>query len=207
MNNSVSSIALEEKPGKRGHAMTTFTGREFWPLDPRPDDMLIIDVAHHLAMQVRFNGAVKDFYSVAEHCVLGSHIVYFLAMLSGATEKEAKLLAFEFLMHDAWETWAGDMIRPIKNGTACGAEFKKLERPGEAAVRIRWNLMVPTPPIIKQVDSEMCAVEQRQRYESPLDAQWTNMVHPQVKLQFWPWQQAKAEFLRRYSDLTGEVVS
>jgi hypothetical protein len=45
----------------------TFTGRKFWPLDPRADEIFIEDVAHHLANECRFNGATSCHYSVADH--------------------------------------------------------------------------------------------------------------------------------------------
>ena len=55
---------------RRGDWIMTFTGRKFWVLDPQPEDVNIIDIAHALAMKVRFNGHVSRFYSVAQHSVL-----------------------------------------------------------------------------------------------------------------------------------------
>lgn len=40
-----------------GDWVQTFTGVAFWPLDPRPDEVHIVDVAHQLAMVCRFGGA------------------------------------------------------------------------------------------------------------------------------------------------------
>ena len=53
----------------RGSWAQTFTGRQFFPLDPDPQDIDIVDIAHSLAMQCRYNGHTDRFYSVAEHCV------------------------------------------------------------------------------------------------------------------------------------------
>ena len=53
----------------------TFTGRRVWPLDPRPEDICIEDIAHALALTCRFTGHCREFYSVAQHSVLVSHYV------------------------------------------------------------------------------------------------------------------------------------
>lgn len=68
----------------------------------KPDDILIQDIAHHLAMKVRWNGAVNKFYSVAEHCI---HVASFVPL-------ELKL---EALLHDAPEAYLFDIPRPLYN--------------------------------------------------------------------------------------------
>jgi hypothetical protein len=45
--------------------MQTISGRDFWPLDPRPEDFDIQEIAWSLSMQVRYTGHVKYFYCVA----------------------------------------------------------------------------------------------------------------------------------------------
>jgi hypothetical protein len=84
-----------------GDWMQTFTGMQFWPLDPRPDDVCIIDIAHSLSMLCRYGGHTTRFYSVAEHCC---------HMCDSATV-DNKLWA---LLHDAGEAYLSDVIRPIK---------------------------------------------------------------------------------------------
>ncbi len=84
-----------------GPFMQTYTGRRFWPTAPRTEDIDAVDIAHSLSLQCRYNGHVKRFYSVAEHCVLMSHVV----------SDENKLWA---LLHDATEAYVGDMVRPLK---------------------------------------------------------------------------------------------
>lgn len=82
--------------------MQTFTGRQFYPLDPHPEDIDAADIAHALSLICRYGGHTKRFYSVAEHCLLMSH----------AVPKEHALWA---LLHDATETYVGDMVRPLKH--------------------------------------------------------------------------------------------
>ncbi len=50
---------------RKGEWIQTYTGKQFWPLDPRPEDIDIEDIAHALALTCRFNGHCDYFYSVA----------------------------------------------------------------------------------------------------------------------------------------------
>lgn len=37
-----------------GDWMQTYTGRQFWPIDPRPEEIEIEDIAHALSMMCIF---------------------------------------------------------------------------------------------------------------------------------------------------------
>lgn len=86
---------------RRGPFQVNASGGRWWPLDPRPEDFSIEDIAHHLAMICRYGGATRYFYSVAEHSVLVSRHV-------------PPHLALHGLLHDMAEAVVGDTIRPIK---------------------------------------------------------------------------------------------
>ena len=49
--------------------ITTYTGIHMNPLDPRPEDFRIEDIAHALPLICRGNGHVKTFFSVGQHCI------------------------------------------------------------------------------------------------------------------------------------------
>lgn len=50
-----------------GDWMQVYSGKQFWPLDPRPEEIEIEDIAHSLANMCRFAGHSEKFYSVADH--------------------------------------------------------------------------------------------------------------------------------------------
>ena len=81
----------------------TFSGVAFTPLDPRPEDVRLEDIAHHLSLQCRFAGATRRFYSVAEHSVLVSRVV-----------PQEGGLPLAALLHDAAEAYLVDIPTPIK---------------------------------------------------------------------------------------------
>lgn len=88
-----------------GDWMITYTGKRFWPLDPRPEDVDFRDIGHALSLICRYGGHVRCFYSVAEHsCLLAK---YFL-------QRAERQRARYALIHDAPEAYVGDIIRPLK---------------------------------------------------------------------------------------------
>lgn len=47
---------------RSGPFQVNASGGQWWPLDPRPADFLIEDIAHHLGMICRYGGAPREFY-------------------------------------------------------------------------------------------------------------------------------------------------
>src|SRR5665213_153577 len=84
-----------------GNWMQTYTGKQYWPCDPRPEEVFIIDIAHALSQMCRYSGHCIHFYSVAEHSVLLSRY---------ASTLETKKWS---LLHDASEAYITDIIRPV----------------------------------------------------------------------------------------------
>lgn len=97
----------------------------------RPGDVLLRDVVHSLAMLCRFNGHLREFYSVAEHSVLVAALAEFYG------DDEAIIPA---LLHDAHEAYTGDVPRPVKRLVP---EFAAYEAKVEAVVRKGLDLPGP----------------------------------------------------------------
>lgn len=137
----------------RGNWMCTYSNIRFYPLDPRPEEINIKDIAHSLSMMCRFAGHVNHFYSVAEHCVRGSFQV-------------PKQHALEFLLHDAPEAYCVDIPRPLKYAPEMSA-YLDIEESISNAVSMRFGLPIGNHPCIKEADNRMLVTEQRDLRSSP----------------------------------------
>lgn len=85
------------------NVIVTYTGKAFDLLNPKPEMVCIEDIAHSLAYQCRYTGHTREFYSVAQHCVLM------------AENPDLPGDPLQKLLHDADEAYIGDMARPWKN--------------------------------------------------------------------------------------------
>jgi hypothetical protein len=173
-------------PARKGDWMQTHSGRAFWPLDPRADEIVIEDIAHGLSMQCRYGGHTLKFYSVAEHCVL-------------MASKAPAGFGLATLMHDATEAYLADVIRPLKRHLD---NYKAIEAELERVIAARFGLSFPMPPEVKRLDEAIVADEKAQAMApAPLPwAQWNNDTKPLgVTLQFWKPKRAEREFLRAFA--------
>lgn len=165
----------------------TSTGRKFYPLAPRAEDVRIEDIAHHLSLENRFTGATGVPYSVAQHCVLCSLIVPPQYALWG-------------LLHDASEAYLKDLPRPIKYDPRYAAyreDEERLQRVISKAFGLAW----PMPDVVKAADDILCQTERRDLL--PPTPQWSLIGVEPLKHRIvpWSWQEAKQQFLGRYETL------
>lgn len=123
----------------------TFTGRRFWPLNPRAEDLDIRDIAHALSNLCRFTGQSRHFYSVAQHCVL-------------ASEWCPPSIAKWCLIHDAAEAYINDIARPVKRFFPL---LKKAEQQILWMLSVSHDLPWPMPAEVHDVDMRMLATERR----------------------------------------------
>ena len=120
---------LTPHPARTHRYITTGSGVKVMCPGMRKSMVRLRDVAHSLAMQCRYLGHVKKFYSVAEHSVLTSR----LAEYFGEPSKVVKAC----LLHDAHEAYIGDFPSPFKEAVP---GLKLFEHSIEAAVRDAFDL-------------------------------------------------------------------
>ncbi len=163
----------------------TYTGCKFWPLNPRPKDIYIEDIAHGLALKCRFNGHCKEFYSVAQHCVVMSWESF---DCSPAWR----------LLHDAAEAYLPDMPTPIKNNIP---GYSVIERKILEAVSIKFGLDFNEIHKVKTADLVMLSTEKRDLMGPEPDS-W-NLLYPPLDsyINPWSWQESEQKFLERYGQL------
>ena len=138
------------EPTLRGDWFQTFTGEQFFFHDVDPATIHLEDIAHSLAMQCRFNGHTREFYSVAEHSI---HVAHCVCERFGLTSAKDLRTA---LFHDAAEAYIGDMVRPLKLEDV---HFRTVEAEIEEAIAERFDLIWPRPPIIKRADNALLLCE------------------------------------------------
>lgn len=126
--------------------MQTFTGTQFWPLDPHTDDIDILDIAHALSHTCRYGGHCQPFYSVAEHCVI----------MAGFASEPNKLAA---LLHDAPEAYLVDVPRPIKPYLP---NYYAIEARLAECIAERFGLATLTPPEVVELDHRILSDEKAQ---------------------------------------------
>lgn len=168
---------------RKGDWMQTFTGRQFWPLDPRPEDFDIADIAVALSRVCRYGGHCARFYSVAEHCV---HMTR-AARGRGYNKRDQRTA----LLHDASEAYLADLTRAVKRGLP---DYRALESAIMAAVAARYDIDWPVPAHVKDLDELIIADEAAQNMAPP-PAPWRHVMPLGVTLQcLWP-DQALVEFM------------
>lgn len=179
---------------RRGDWMQTYTGRQFWPLDPRADEVDLDDIAHALAHQCRFAGHTAGFYSVAEHSVRVSR---YLLDTTGDDH-----LALCGLLHDASEAYLVDLPRPVKRQPEMAA-YSAAEDRVMAVIAERFGLpeRFDKDPRVKHADVVLLATEARDLMRRPPNA-WAPMPDPLPRI-IEPWSplEAKAAFLEAFARL------
>lgn len=178
--------------GRVGDWMATFSGGRFWPMDPRVEEVNIVDIAHHLSLQCRYAGAVRRFYSVAEHCVLMTRRLKYI----GAGENVQRWA----LLHDASEAYMQDLIRPVKENVT---GYREIEAKIMAVIAEAFELIGPEPEGVRQADHRMLN-DEREQNTHPSPWLWAGPQEPfGVRLEYWPPAAAELEFLREHSRLWG----
>jgi len=173
---------------RKGDWMHTYTGRKFYPLDPREDEINIIDIAHALSMNCRYNGHTKKFYSVAEHCVL----------MTDYLPQELKLAG---LLHDSAEAYMSDLIHPIKKNMP---KFYEIENRLLNRIYQRYNIEIIEDEwdFVKQIDFDIAGDEKEQAMNNPNNIEWEIIgVGLGAKLKFWSPELAKVHFLLKFVEL------
>lgn len=169
--------------------MQTFTGRAFFPLDPLPEDVSPLDIAHALSNICRFGGHTRVHYSVAEHCVILSHVV----------RPENALAA---LLHDAAEAYMGDMVRPLKRHMP---QYAEAEDTLLATIFYVFGLEPGIPAEVHDVDNRILMDERAALLETPplpwyQDEQDAKPLD--VEIQAWSAHRAEREWYGRLMELT-----
>lgn len=168
----------------------TYTGKKFYFLNPTPDTIDIIDIAHSLAMQCRYTGHTSRFYSVAEHSVIVSMLV-------------PEELALEALLHDASEAYLADVAGPLKPHLT---GYRDMENVVMGAIAKHFGFNWPVHPFVHEAD-KVQLVSEATHLLATQGKDWVHLYKKEgrtgkVPRGFSP-EHAKALFLDRFIEVTG----
>ncbi len=190
----------------RGPWIPTYTGKRFFPLDPRPEDICIKDIAHALSHIGRFGGHTREFYSVAQHSVLVSLHV-------------SQDWSRQGLLHDAAEAYVGDVVAPLKPGTYFFTHSHNSEGPlfyfTTVEDRIQfaisqafdvYGLQESTHPMVSEIDKRLCLTEANLLMADGTEGWPLADEYEPLGVTFDPLPPKEAEtlFLARWEELTRE---
>lgn len=126
----------------------------------KENDINITGIAHSLGMQVRWNGHCKDFFSIAEHSILGA------LYLMKTKEYSNTIVPMQFLLHDAYEAYTGDLIQPFKEhirvdiGEDKIINVREMDDKGTELILKNFGVGNKLDPIVKEVDNCMTCIEE-----------------------------------------------
>lgn len=158
-------------------------------------DIQLSDIAHALSQICRFGGHTRCHYSVAQHSVLAS--------LAGK-----RRFALRLLLHDAPETYMGDLVSPLKAETP---SWKPLENRWANEINLQFGLWPSEEgeAHTKAVDLQLLGRELIDLVPGGVeDAKCVGYREGRIpaalrRIRPWGRRKAKRLFLRRFRELTG----
>lgn len=173
---AVDSVARGEDPSaRRGDWIGTFSGVQFWPLDPRPEEVRADDVAHALWNKCRWAGMCSRFYSVGEHSMRAAWGAGVLAREAGLARELIVLTVDATLLHDGAEAYLPDVPTPVK---AFLAGWDEIEAAVQQAVNTHFGLGTLPAEVVE-------LVERADRYMRVLEAR--ALFSPEARKGWGPW--------------------
>lgn len=171
--------------------ITTYTKKNFDPLNVDESLLDIKDIAHALSLICRGNGHVQHFYSVAQHSL--------------ACAKEAKTRGYSkevilgCLLHDASEAYLSDVTRPIKRKLTYYLEVE------DVLQNIIWkhfigkNLTEEDKRLIFEIDDEMLSLELKELLNEEINDDYLKLER-KVDLSFVAFETIENEFIEFYKE-------
>lgn len=166
----------------------TYTGKRFWPLEPKAEDVDIIDIAHSLSLQCRYTGHCSQFYSISEHSIYVSQIV-------------PKEMALWGLLHDSAEAYLSDVARPVKYQIP---KYKEFEEEILKVIAQKYGLDYPIPDKVKEVDWAVLHTEKKQIMPNSKYPWYLPVPPADIKIECWTPKRAEKEFLKAFNKYGGK---
>ena len=129
--------------------INTFSGSKLSFIEPKPEQINVLDIARGLAFKAHFGGQTKNYFSIAQHSIL-------VCDLMPLTLRNNPAMCLVALFHDASEAYTGDMVKPLKNLLP---EFKVIEDRITKVIFEKLGLDLELLKIVKPYDIEAQKIE------------------------------------------------
>lgn len=175
----------------------TFTGQYVNLVDPDPDTISIIDIAHALSQINCYGGQTRRFYSVAQHSILASQMAPLKYRL-------------QVLLHAAPIAYLGELDPEVK-ALPTMQGYRDMEDVLRGRIFYRFGM-----DMLQTAEFKECAHYARQIMRAterrdlmpPDSAPWPELdgIHPRPAV-ITPWNSLNAEtnFLSRFKELAGSL--
>lgn len=185
--------------GVLGSTIKLFTGGYYDVKNPRACDVRIEDIAHVLSNICRFGGHIPRYYSVAEHLIE--------CYRKSCLECQPWSVRFACLMHDATETYIGDVVKPLK--ILLDPIYGPIEDANERAIAEAFDIdFASTKLDWKRIDREMLIAERNAIFGNDGN-KWTDedqVAAYSFKPNFYLPSQASAVFLDCFGICQREIA-
>lgn len=170
--------------------LQTFTGKKFYPLAPRQEDISIIDIAWSLSGINRYLNHTNKSWSVGKHSILGALIIW-----KRTANKE---LAKWFLLHDASEAYLGDIIKPLKLLPEF-AFYREKERALSGLILEKFGLISDAnnwdePQLITDIDTKLLLYIESNELRQPLHPDSESIALDYLEIE-------KNDYFREFNEL------
>jgi hypothetical protein len=175
-----------------GGWILTYSSRHFYPLDPRPADVDIDDIAHALSLTCRYNGHTSVFYSVAEHSLL-------LCQEVTRRRPDDLVQQLQALLHDAAEAYLCDIPRPVK---PLLSGYYEAEARVDRAISEHFGIEIaPKTALIAELDTRILC-DETAALMPPESAEWHQRLGMMlgVEIRALGPGQAEREFLMAFDE-------
>lgn len=143
----------------------TGTGRKIFVLNPRPDDIDLMDIGIPLTREPRYAGHSRFPFSVAQHSLVVAGLVSFRCEREGLGFNPH--IHLQALLHDATEAYLKDIPKPVKLTMQLmmpegqKSPYDILEERWNAAIMQHFGLESNHHVFVKDADLMACAAEKR----------------------------------------------
>lgn len=184
-----------------GRFTTMYSGQKFYYSNFKPHDILLSDIATHLAKQTRWLGALHvSHYSTAEHSVkLAHYIQWKREEINPIDRVDIRRIALAFLMHDAEEFVTGDFPSPFK---ALVPEVKPYGEYVRKVIFDKFDIPYEYYSLVKPYDMAIRVTEAETWLKGGAAACEANPEHAlNVTLSGWNWHAARDMFMKTFEGL------